>query len=83
MRFGKVFALLLANNSVRQINFVSNEDFRDLLVGVLVDLPEPVLDVVKSLLLSDVVNKNNAHSAFVVCLSDCSEPLLPGSVPDL
>ena len=46
-------------------------------------LLQPVLDVIKCAFLGAIVNKNDAHSALVVCLSDCSESLLPRSIPYL
>jgi len=47
------------------------------------DLLEPVGDVVKGGLLGAIIDKNDAHGALVVRLRDCSETLLPCSVPHL
>ena len=46
-------------------------------------LLQPVLDVIKRALLGAIVNENDTHGALIVCLSDCSEALLPRGVPDL
>ena len=50
---------------------------------VLVNLLEPVLDVVERRLLCAVVDQEDAHRALVVRLCDRPEPLLAGSVPHL
>ena len=46
-------------------------------------LLQPVLDVIKRALLRAIIDKNDAHGAFVVSLGDCAEALLPRSVPHL
>lgn len=46
-------------------------------------LLQPVLDVIKRALFCAIVNKNDTHGALIVCLSDCSEALLPRCVPHL
>ena len=51
--------------------------------GVLLNVPDPVLDVVEALLVGDVVDEHDAHRPAVVGRGDGAEPLLPGSVPDL
>ena len=43
----------------------------------------PVADVGERLLVSDVVNKKNAHGAAVVSGGDAAKPLCAGGVPDL
>lgn len=83
MLLGKVFSLLVADDPVRQVDLVGYEDFCDRFIGMLVDLTEPIRNVVEGLLLSAVIYEDYSHGAFVVCLSDCSEPFLPGRVPDL
>ena len=50
---------------------------------MLVNLFEPILDVVKCLLISAVVYQNDAHGSFVICLRDGSEALLARCVPHL
>ena len=50
---------------------------------MLVNLFEPILDVVKGLLISAVVYQNDAHGSFVICLRDGSEALLARCVPHL
>jgi len=50
---------------------------------MLVDLLEPVLNVVECLLVGAVVNEYYAHRAFVVGLSDRAESFLPSRVPHL
>ena len=48
-----------------------------------IDLLEPVLNVIESCLLATIINKKDAHCSLVVSLSDCTEPLLAGCVPNL
>ena len=50
---------------------------------MLLDVPDPVLDVVETLLVGDVVHKHDAHGAAVVGRRDRPEPLLTRRVPDL
>jgi hypothetical protein len=50
---------------------------------MLVNLFEPVLYVVKGLLVSAVINENNSHGSLVISLSNSSESLLASSVPNL
>ena len=50
---------------------------------MLFNIPDPVLDVVKALLVGDVVHEHDAHRAPVVGRGDRAEPLLSGRVPDL
>ena len=51
--------------------------------GVLLDVPDPVLDVVEALLVGDVVDEHDAHGAAVVGRRDRAEALLARGVPDL
>ncbi len=50
---------------------------------MLVNLLEPVLDVIESLLVSAVIDEDDAHSSFVIGLRNGSEALLTCSVPHL
>jgi hypothetical protein len=50
---------------------------------VLINLLEPVGNVVESSLISAIVNQDNAHGSLVVSLGDCAEPLLSSCVPYL
>ena len=47
------------------------------------NVPDPVLDVVKALLVGDVVDEHDAHGPSVVGRRDRSEALLARRVPDL
>ena len=50
---------------------------------MLLDVPDPVLDVVEALLIGDVVHQHDAHGAAVVGRGDGPEPLLSRRVPNL
>lgn len=65
------------------IALVGDQHLGDILVGMLVNLLEPVLNVVEGLLVSAVVDQDDAHRSFVVSLSDGAEPFLTGSIPHL
>ena len=45
------------------------------------DLLQPVLNVIKSSLFCAIIDKDNAHSALVVGLCDCTETFLTSRVP--
>jgi hypothetical protein len=50
---------------------------------VLINLLEPVGNVVESSLISAIVDQDNAHGSLVVSLGDCAESLLASCVPHL
>ena len=50
---------------------------------VLLNVPDPVLDVVEALLVCDVVDEHDSHGPPVVGRRDGPEALLAGRVPDL
>ncbi len=50
---------------------------------MLINLLEPVLDIVKSDFLSAVVDEDDAHGSLVIGLCDRAEPLLTCRVPNL
>ena len=50
---------------------------------MLFNVPDPVLDVVETLLVGDVVHQHDAHGAPVVGGGDRPEPLLARRIPDL
>ena len=53
------------------------------LVGVLLNVSQPLGDVVEGLGVGDVVDQHDAHRAAVVGRRDGVEPLLTGGVPNL
>ena len=50
---------------------------------MLIDLLEPVRDVLECLLVCAVIDQNDPHGTFVVCLRDRPESFLSSSVPHL
>lgn len=50
---------------------------------MLLDVSDPVLNVLERLLVGHVVHEHDAHGAAVVGGGDRSEPLLTGRVPNL
>jgi hypothetical protein len=50
---------------------------------MLIDLLEPVLNVIEGLLICAVIDQNNTHSSLVVSLGDGPESFLSCSVPYL
>ena len=85
MRLGQRFAsrridLLL---TFRFVGLVCHKHLADVGQRVLVNLVEPVLDIIEGYFFCAVIHKNDAHRPFVISLSNCSESLLACSVPDL
>lgn len=68
---------------MQQIAFGGYEYFTDIFGGVVVNLGDPSLDILKGSTISDGVGKNDACGSFVVGLSDVLESLLSCSVPNL
>jgi hypothetical protein len=66
-----------------QVTLVAHKQLVDALTGVSVDLLQPLLDVVKGLLVGDVVDDDDAVSAAIVAGRDGPESLLSGRIPDL
>ena len=50
---------------------------------MLFDVADPVLDVVETLFVGDVIHEHDTHGAAVVGRGDSAESLLSGRVPDL
>ena len=80
---GEGLALLGGDHAVGQVDLVGDEHLGHARARVRLDLLEPVLNVVKSLLLRAVVDQHDAHGSFVVRLRDRAEPLLARRVPHL
>ena len=68
---------------VVHVALVAQDHLLDVGGGVLLDVSDPVLDVVEALLVRDVVDEHDAHGAPVVGRGDRPEPLLTRRVPDL
>ena len=68
---------------VIHVTLISQNHLLHIRARMLLNVPDPVLDVVEALLVGDVVDEHDAHRATVVGRGDRAEPLLPGSVPDL
>ena len=56
MLLGESLSTLLLNDSIGPVTLVGDKDFCDVGVSVLVNLLEPILDVVECLLVSAVVH---------------------------
>mmetsp|Transcript_24079 Transcript_24079/g.75448 ORF Transcript_24079/g.75448 Transcript_24079/m.75448 type:complete len:263 (+) Transcript_24079:560-1348(+) len=81
---GKRLSSLIVHHLLRrEIALVPHQELVHVLVGVAVDLVEPLLDVVEALLVRHIIHHNNAVSPAVVAAGDCAEALLPGSIPNL
>ena len=70
-------------SSVVHVTLVAQDHLLYVSAGVLLDVSDPVLDVVKTLLVGNIVDQHDAHGPAVVGRGDGSEPLLPCCVPDL
>ena len=67
----------------RHVRLVSDQNFLYVWQSMLIDLFEPVLNIVECRLFSAVIHKQNAHGALVIRLGDRPESLLASSVPHL
>merc|ERR1719245_1637304 len=65
------------------VTLVAKDHLLHISAGVLLDVPDPVLDVVEALLVGDVVLQHDPHGSSVVGGGNGSESLLSRSVPDL
>ena len=65
------------------ISFVCDENLADIWECVLVNLAEPVGNVIESVFFGAIVHEEYAHGSFVVGLRDSSKSFLAGSIPHL
>lgn len=72
-----VFYNLLA----RQIALVAYEQLVHALASVTIDFLQPLLHVRKSILISDVINDDDAMGTTIIGGSNCTETLLAGRIP--
>ena len=70
-------------SSVVHIAFVAEDHLLHVGAGVLLDIPDPVLDVVETLLVGNIVDQHDAHGPTVIGRGDGAEPLLTSRVPYL
>jgi hypothetical protein len=81
---GQLFPLFCGDHLfVQHIALVSNQEFVDVDIRVLLDLADPVANALKGAAVRHVVDQQNALRATKVRGGDCSETLLAGRVPDL
>lgn len=66
-----------------QVGLVAHEELVYVLTGVAIDLVQPLLDVIKSIVICCVIDHHDAMSSTVVAAGDGPETFLPGSVPNL
>ena len=81
---GQLFTLFLRNlTPVRDVTLVPQNHLFHVRAGMLLNVPDPVFDVLKGLVVRDVVHQHDPHRAPVVGRRDRPEPLLTCRVPDL
>mmetsp|Transcript_58999 Transcript_58999/g.144706 ORF Transcript_58999/g.144706 Transcript_58999/m.144706 type:complete len:245 (-) Transcript_58999:186-920(-) len=68
---------------VEHVALVANQDLVDVVRSMLLDLADPVANVVKRLLICHIVHQQDPHGTAVVRRCDSPEPLLPRRIPDL
>ena len=80
----ELLALISGNLAgLSHVALVADENARNVVRGVLLDLIHPVLNRAEALAVSDVVGDNDTVSALVVAACDGLESLLTGGIPDL
>ena len=81
---GDLLAPLLADDPpVLHVALVAEDHPLHVLVGVLVDVAEPLGDVVEALGVGDVVHQHDAHGAAVVARGDRVEPSKHEYIPSI
>ena len=73
-----IISSILENlSSVVHVALVPEDHLLHISAGVFFDVSDPVLDVVKTLLVGNIVDEHDAHGPAVVGRGDGSEPFLP------
>jgi len=80
-----LFALLLVHHALggRAFAFVARQHLDHIRRGVLLDVAQPIGQVVVALQVGHVVHEQDAHGTSVVRSGQCPESLLACRVPDL
>lgn len=73
----------LDNLLADHIALISDQDFVDIVCCMLLDVPDPIADVLERVLVNDVIHQQNSHCPTVVCRGNCAESFLAGCVPNL
>jgi len=82
--YSKLFSSFFRHlSSIVHITLVAQDHLLHISTGVLLNVPDPVLDVIETLLVGDIVDQHDPHGAPVVGSSDGSESLLSRCVPYL
>ena len=84
MFFGKHISFFVGHLPILlQVILGPYKDFADILRGVIVDLLDPIGDVVIGSVVSHRVGQDYASRPFVISLGDIPESLLPSGIPNL
>ena len=83
MLISQLFAPLSFNYLILSIAFIRYQHFSYVLICMLVDLLQPVGNVVKGLLVCAIVHQYYSHCPLVICLCYRTETLLSCSIPHL
>lgn len=83
MLISELFAFSRVYDLILSIALICDEYFGYVVVCVLLDLLEPVRDVVEGLLVGAVVDQDYAHCSLVISLGYGAETLLTCCVPNL
>jgi len=82
--FGYGISSLLRHYSlILHVTLVAEDHPFHVLIGVLVNVPQPLSDIIKGLGVGNVVDQHDTHGTTVVTSGDGVEPLLTRGVPDL
>ena len=81
---GELLALICGDLAgLSHIALVANENARDIVRSVLLDLAHPVLNSAETFSVGDIVGNDDTVSTLVVAASDGLKALLASGVPDL
>lgn len=81
MSFGQRPRLILIHLLFLYVGLVGKDQDRNILYGILFNLPHPYLDGIEGTLVSDAIDKQNAHGRFIIRRRDGFESLLSSSIP--
>lgn len=81
-RISKFLGSFIRNDLLSsEISLVTDKQLDDILISITVNFMKPSLDVVERVLISDIVNNNNAMSSTIVGRGNSTETLLTSSIP--
>lgn len=83
MLFCKCFPTFTFNYLIWSIALICYKNFCYIRTSMLVNLFQPILNIIEGLFFGTIIDKNNAHCSLIICLCNSSETFLTCCVPNL